>query len=382
MSQQQQMVVPPPMKRVRLSTGPAGAAAAANTVSTGAGVGGASSPLDPAACAPFFLAPTTPFGLGPTAGMDAAAAAAAAAAGMTMPAPMPGLFVPSGDGTAWAAVSPPPCPQACLPPWPQPVSQQPPHALLQAGASHSSGSSSSPAVSPRGAVGSPRGGIRDGRASGLAPAQKVDSILRRFPRSFAQELKIDMSMAQPEALFQWLCASILMSARIKSNAALGACRALAQAGLTSPTAVFQAGQERVKGVLAGAGYDRYDDKTAGFLVGNAQSVLAEYGGDLNRLRDEAGRNPAQERTLLKRLKGVGDGAVDIFFRQAQVAWEELFPFADKKSLKAARLVGLKEHPQALADLCGGDPQKYARLLAALVAVDMTRSWADVAAGPA
>lgn len=36
-----------------------------------------------------------------------------------------------------------------------------------------------------------------------------------------------------------------------------------------------------------------DDKTAGFLVGNAQAVLAEYGGDLNRLRDEAGHHPGQ-----------------------------------------------------------------------------------------
>lgn len=136
--------------------------------------------------------------------------------------------------------------------------------------------------------------------------------------------------------------------------------------------------------------------------------------------------PLQERALLKKLKGTGDGAVDIFFRQAsktqqcstpvpmccvqftcpyrcsaatcesmslpksphplecrcsrrgrrrslpddsvrwlplgsrmchfacachpftvqvQQAWEEAFPFADKKALKAARLVGLKEHPQ-------------------------------------
>lgn len=31
--------------------------------------------------------------------------------------------------------------------------------------------------------------------------------------------------------------------------------------------------------------------------------------------------------------------------QVQQAWEEAFPFADKKALKAARLVGLKEHPQ-------------------------------------
>lgn len=106
-----------------------------------------------------------------------------------IPVPMPGLFVPAGDGTAWAAVCPPPCP----PPWPQAVPQPaalpPPHAM-QPGGSSSSGSS--PAVSPRGgrACGSPRSGLKDGRASGLAPAQKVDSILRHFPRSFAQELKV------------------------------------------------------------------------------------------------------------------------------------------------------------------------------------------------
>lgn len=45
-------------------------------------------------------------------------------------------------------------------------------------------------------------------------------------------------------------------------AALGACRALAQAGLTTPAGVCQAGQERVKTVLAGAGYDRYGEVQA------------------------------------------------------------------------------------------------------------------------
>jgi hypothetical protein len=34
-----------------------------------------------------------------------------------------------------------------------------------------------------------------------------------------------------------------------------------------------------------------------------------------------------------------------FDAQAQVVWEELFPFADRKALRASRLMGLKEHPQ-------------------------------------
>lgn len=317
----QQLVVPPPMKRVRLLTevSPAGAAAAANTISTGAGAGGAlASPLvEPVAYA-MPLDPATPLGLGAAAGLDAEAAAAGAT---VMPVPMPGLFVPAGDGTAWAAVSPLACPTPGTPQWPQPVRlpqtclptwvqpAPPPQLVPQPVASGSSGSS--PAVSPRGQAASvhasPRAGLKDGRASGLAPEQKVEAILRRFPHSFAQELKvgrwlvaverpcfsfllwyrlvasaaaptrcgrpdvhwctrrpggaqppplpakhcgadaphaerstmvvgdacplrpppppprpcpvqIDVRMARPEALFQWLCASILMSARIKSNA--------------------------------------------------------------------------------------------------------------------------------------------------------------------
>jgi hypothetical protein len=107
-------------------------------------------------------------------------------------------------------------------------------------------------------------------------------------------------------------------------------------------------------------------------------ALSAAGGDLNRLRDAAGRDPAAVRAALKRLRGVGDGGVDIFFREAQLAWPALFPFADKKALKAARLVGLQAHPGALAALCGGDRGKFVRLCAALVRVETGKAWADFA----
>ncbi len=45
-----------------------------------------------------------------------------------------------------------------------------------------------------------------------------------------------------------------------------------------------------------------------------------------------------------------------------MAWEELYPFADKKSLKAARLMGLREHPQV------GRPLPTGRLLLLMVVV--------------
>ena len=57
-------------------------------------------------------------------------------------------------------------------------------------------------------------------------------------------------------------------------------------------------------------------------------------------------------------------------------WKELFPFADKKTLKAARLVGLREEPQALVNACGGDAEKYVRLLSALCRIELSKAWGD------
>lgn len=36
----------------------------------------------------------------------------------------------------------------------------------------------------------------------------------------------------------------------------------------------------------------------------------------------------------------------------QLVWDEIYPFADKKALKAARLVGFREHPKVRC--CGWD----------------------------
>lgn len=43
-------------------------------------------------------------------------------------------------------------------------------------------------------------------------------------------------------------------------------------------------------------------------------------------------------------------STDIFFREVQVAWDELFPFADRRALEGAGKLGLPEDPEALADL--------------------------------
>jgi hypothetical protein len=100
----------------------------------------------------------------------------------------------------------------------------------------------------------------------------------------------------------------------------------------------------------------------------ASLALDRWGGDLRKLRDEAERDPGRERRLLKQFKGVGDVGVDIFFREVQVAWDELAPFADRRALKAAERLKLGKDAAALQKLVGeGD---FPRLVAGLIRVEL------------
>ena len=173
-----------------------------------------------------------------------------------------------------------------------------------------------------------------------------------------------MAKGKPSALFWLLVTSSLFSARIGAGQAVKAARALTDAGWTTAEKLAATSwRERVQ-ALNRHGYARYDERTASMLADACELLLDRYRGDLRRLRAEAGRDPRQERRLLKQVKGLGDVGVDIFFREAQVAWEELFPFLDRRAAQAARRLGLDADPRALAG--NQDPEAFARLVAALV----------------
>src|SRR5918994_1460408 len=163
--------------------------------------------------------------------------------------------------------------------------------------------------------------------------ETAHALLERHGRTFADELGIDVAKNTPAPLFRLLCAATLMSARISSEIAVDAGRSLAKRGWRSPQK------------LAGSTWE--------------QRVKA---------RDEAGCDPKAERELLKEFKGLGDVGVDIFFREVQVAWDELAPFADKRALDAAGRLKLPKDPAKLARLVGG--KDFPRMVAALVRVEL------------
>jgi endonuclease III len=194
----------------------------------------------------------------------------------------------------------------------------------------------------------------------------ADELVRDHGQTFAEECGIELREGTAPPFWQLLCASVLYSARISAAIATRAARRLREAGLDTPERMRDSSREERVRLLDEAGYARYDERTAITLGDLAARVSDDYRGDLHRLREEAGRDPDAERSLLKQSKGVGDVGVDIFFREAQVAWDELRPFADRRALQAAESRQLGSTAKELERLVG--PQTLPRLVAALVRV--------------
>jgi endonuclease III len=205
--------------------------------------------------------------------------------------------------------------------------------------------------------------------------QITAALLDRHGRSYCAELGIAIERNQPSALFRWLCASILFSARISADLAASAVRALAEHKLTTPQRMADATwAERTK-ILNRSGYARYDESTSRMLGDTAELLIEQYGGDLRRLRQRAGEDPAAERRLLQEFKGIGETGAAIFCREAQSAWPELYPFADKKALGAAQKLGLGEDAKALTRLV--DRRDFPRLIAALIRTSLAKDYDSV-----
>lgn len=194
----------------------------------------------------------------------------------------------------------------------------------------------------------------------------VRVLVKNHGRLFSQEIGISLQTETPSSLFQWLTASILFSARIGSDIALEAAKSLNSRGWKTAQRLAQSTWNQRVQALHEAGYTRYQEKTATMLGDTATMLIEQYKGDLRKLRKAARRQPDEERRLLKQCKGLGNTGVDIFFREMQVSWKELAPFADKRALSTASTLKLGRQAKDLAKLTTN--KNFPRLIAALVRV--------------
>lgn len=203
----------------------------------------------------------------------------------------------------------------------------------------------------------------------------VQVLLARHGRLYSQALGLDLRSGSASALFQWLCASLLLGGRIRAKAAEEAAQALLRQGWTTAEKLAATTWEERTRLLNRSGYARYDESTSTRLGEIATMVLDRYGGDLRTLRAAACRDPAEERRLLKAFKGIGDVRADIFFREVQLVWDEVYPFADPRALRAAVALGLGTDAASLARLVTRDD--FARLIAALVRCDLGKRAGEI-----
>jgi hypothetical protein len=198
---------------------------------------------------------------------------------------------------------------------------------------------------------------------GDARAGIVERLLRSFGRSIADRLDIVPLRGGGPGLFEILGVSLLSARRPDPLSGPRAWLALRERGwATAEGLALSPWKGRVR-ALNGSGFTRSPERMSLLLGAIAEAVLERYEGDLALLRARAGRDPGAERRLLSDMRGVSGAVVDLFCREAQVVWDELFPFADEHAIAAAERLGLPSQPHDLAQLSGRE--RFPRLAAAL-----------------
>ncbi|MFE9764068.1 endonuclease [Streptomyces sp. NPDC005808] len=195
------------------------------------------------------------------------------------------------------------------------------------------------------------------------------ALLDAHGRTYAAEAGIRLRDT-PQPLYRLLVLACLLSARIRADIAVASAKELTAAGMRDPRRMAAATWQQRVDALGRGGYRRYDERTATQLGDGATLATDRYGGDLRKLRDQAGGDTAGIRRLLQEFPGLGPAGADIFLREAQAVWPETAPYLDAKALQGARTLDLPTTPAALVRLADGT--EPAVLAAALVRVALDK----------
>ena len=142
---------------------------------------------------------------------------------------------------------------------------------------------------------------------------------------YSEELGIDLSTGEDDALFAWFLASLLFGARISEEIARNTYRSFERHGLLSPERISDAGFEfLVDPVMREGGYVRYDNRRSRQVLRDCETLEAEYGGSLNALHDAASDADDLE-ARVDAFYGVGPVTTNIFLRELRPVWEKADP---------------------------------------------------------
>lgn len=173
----------------------------------------------------------------------------------------------------------------------------------------------------------------------------IDQLVERHRTLFSEEIGLDSTQNTLSVLFPWLCAALVMSARISQATTIKVAHGLIDGGWTTPEHMIDSTWQDCADALKEVGYGRYDESTA-------RLVQDTYDGDLRKLRAQERRDPERQRQAPKAFKGIGDVGADIFFRGLQSAWSEHYPLMDETARAAVSGLGVPNSAATLADRIG------------------------------
>jgi hypothetical protein len=181
--------------------------------------------------------------------------------------------------------------------------------------------------------------------------------LRQFGGRYATALGINLSGGRPTEVFKWFLAAILYGARISQDIAAQTYREFARARVLTPRAILATGWDGLVRILDRGGYVRYDFKTATKLLLVCESLVKDYGGNLDALHAAARDARDLERRVMALGKGIGEVTAGIFLRELRGVWSKADPAASELALAGARDLGfiprrLRDRSTAIGGLRG------------------------------
>jgi endonuclease III len=159
-------------------------------------------------------------------------------------------------------------------------------------------------------------------------SKKLQALLHKFPKTYSEELGINLSRRAENEIFKWFLASVLFGHRISENIAKRTYREFEKEKLATPQSILNAGWDKLVEVLDRGGYVRYDFSTASALLEITQKLKSDYNNSLENLHERAGNAADLEKKLME-FKRVGPVTTNIFLRELRAIW----PKADSKPSK-------------------------------------------------
>lgn len=165
--------------------------------------------------------------------------------------------------------------------------------------------------------------------------------------SFVEQAGISLKES-PNTVFQVLELGVLQDARVHPGVGVEAFLRIEDRKWTTAKGMVETDHRDVVSLLTELRYPESDaDRIATALRDSALHLLADHGGDPEGIRRVVDADPDRERAELTRFVGVRDAAVDGFFREIQLLWDELHPFAGKAALDTSARLGLGDDVSAL-----------------------------------